>query len=228
MLRFKHLALGISLVIILAVVVLVFSCSPLQPSATPTPSRQSEEPALNQPVNEEPANEQNSTDLSHLINKNPAEVDNSRLPITPTEELHVTGLAPKVETAEYRLVIDGLVDTPLTLTHKALMRYPTVTEIVLLICPGFFADNAEWTGVQVTTLLAEAGIKPEARQVAFYALDGYQRVLSLEEVQREGVFLAHTVNGKILPKEHGYPLRLVVKGMYGGQWVKWVNRIEVM
>jgi sulfoxide reductase catalytic subunit YedY len=41
------------------------------------------------------------------------------------------------------------------------------------------------------------------------------------------MFLAHTVNGQTLPIEHGYPVRLVAKGRYGNEWVKWVERIEV-
>ena len=157
------------------------------------------------------------------------EFDNSNLPITPLEELHTTGVAPEVNIEDYRLVVDGLVETPLSLTYEAILAHPTVTEVVLLICPGFFTDNAEWTGVPVTTLLAEAGIKPEASKVTFHALGTeYQVVLPLDLVQHDGVFLAHTVNGQVLPSEHGYPLRLVVKGNYGYDWVKWVTRIEVV
>jgi len=157
------------------------------------------------------------------------EFDNSKLPITPLEELHTTGVAPEVNIEDYRLVVDGLVDTSLSLTYEAILAYPVVTEVVLLICPGFFTDNAEWAGVPVTTLLAEAGIKPEASKVTFHALGAeYQVVLPLDLVQQDGVFLAHTVNGQILPAEHGYPLRLVVRGNYGYDWVKWVTRIEVV
>jgi len=167
-------------------------------------------------------------EIADLIVSNPAEVDNSKLPITPVEELHITGFAPEVDIADYHLTVDGLVKSPFSLTYDAIMEYPTVSEVVLLICPDYFADNAEWTGVPLTTLLSKADIKDPASQVVFYALDGYKRVFSVEEVQRDGVFLAHTVNGQILPKEHGYPLRLVVKGRYGGEWVKWVEHIEVI
>jgi DMSO/TMAO reductase YedYZ molybdopterin-dependent catalytic subunit len=154
--------------------------------------------------------------------------DNSSLPITPVEELHITGAAPEVNIEDYRLVVDGFVETPLSLTYEAILAYPTVTEVVLLVCPGFFTDNAEWTGVPVTTLLAEAGIGPKANEVTFHALGSeYKVVLSLDVVQQEGVFLAHAVNGQALPAEHGYPLRLVVRGNYGYDWIKWVKRIEI-
>ena len=168
-----------------------------------------------------------TVDLSYLINSNPAEVDNSDLPITPTDEIHVTGTPQNVDIAEYRLTVDGLVETPLALTYEDILSYPTITEVLLLICPGTFADNAEWTGVPVSTLLAGAGLKPEASEVAFHALDGYRVVLPLENVQRDGVFLAHTVNGEVLPKIHGYPVRLVLRGIYGGDWVKWVTRLQI-
>ena len=214
--RRKQLSLGISLLIVLSILLFTFSCS--QPSTTSSPD---------QAVTDDQLTKEQPTDLYDVITSDPAKVDNSKLPITPLEGLNVTGHAPEVNIKKYSLTIDGLVDTPLTLTYEALIQYPTVTEVVLLICPGVFADNAEWTGVEVATLLTEAGIKSQASQVTFYALDGYNRSLSLEEAQREGVFLAYTVNGQILPKEHGYPLRLVVEGQSGSRWVKWVERIEV-
>jgi len=154
--------------------------------------------------------------------------DNSNLPITPVEELHITGAAPEVNIEDYKLVVEGLVETPLYLTYDAILDYPSVTEVVLLVCPGFFTDNAEWTGVTMTTLLAEAGIRPEAKEVTLYALGSeYKVVLPLDVVQQDGVFLAHTVNGQVLPAKHGYPLRLVVRGNYGYDWIKWVSCIEI-
>jgi len=154
--------------------------------------------------------------------------DNSNLPITPVEELHITGAAPEVNIEDYRLIVDGLVETTVSLTYEAILGYPTVTEVVLLVCPGFFTDNAEWTGVPVTTILAEAGIRPEASEVTFHALGSeYKVVLPLNVVQQDGVFLAHMVNGQVLPARHGYPLRLVVRGNYGYDWIKWVERIEI-
>jgi sulfoxide reductase catalytic subunit YedY len=99
--------------------------------------------------------------------------------------------------------------------------------LVLLICQGVFVDNAEWTGVPMRTLLAEAGVKPGANLVYFYALDGYQKFFSLNEFENDDIFLAYNVNGQVLPKAHGFPLRLVAKGVYGNTWVKWVNHIEV-
>ena len=226
MFRIRTIHLRASPTAILVMVLLLFSCSPLPFSlnhSAPGPI----EPTPTSTGVEEPPVSQRHDDLLHLVGSDPASVDNSRLSVTPVGELHVTGSAPDVDISNYRLAVDGLVDTPLTLTYEALMTCPAVTDVVLLICPGVFADNAEWTGVPVATLLAEAGLKPGAGRVTFYALDGYRQTLSLEEVQRQGVFLAHTVDGQILPRDHGYPLRLVLKGKDGGSWLKWVTRVEV-
>jgi DMSO/TMAO reductase YedYZ molybdopterin-dependent catalytic subunit len=189
-----------------------------QEQIEPSVSQPSEEPKMDVP-----------TQLSQVILSDPAKIDNSRLPITSVEQLNLTGVAPDVNIEQYRLVIDGLVETPLSLTYEEILACPSVTEVVLLICPGFFADNAEWTGVPVTALLEKAGIKPEAKTVVFQDISGsYRRELPLEDITGNGsIFLAHTVDGQTLPLEHGYPLRLVAKGKYGSYWVKWVERIEV-
>jgi len=184
-------------------------------------------PAIGKVVPDQPEITIPSPEIDRLSILDPSLVDNSDFPITPTDKLHPTGKTPEINITEYRLIIDGLVENPLSLTYEAIMKYPTVTEVVLLICPDTFTNNAEWTGIPVTTLLAEAGLKAEAKEVAFYAVDGYKQELHLDTVQQEGVFLAHTVNGELLPAEHGYPLRLVVKGEYGLYWVKWLERIEV-
>jgi DMSO/TMAO reductase YedYZ molybdopterin-dependent catalytic subunit len=211
--------------------VLTVSCRPvvgigLSPSESAGGQEQIK-PSASQPTEE--AEMQVPTQLSQVTLSDPAEVDNSRLPITSVEELNLTGVAPDVNIEQYRLVIDGLVETPLSLTYEEILAYPSVTEVVLLICPGFFADNVEWTGVPVTALLEEAGIKPEAKTVAFQDIAGsYRKELPLEDITgNDSIFLAHTVDGQALPLEHGYPLRLVAKGKYGSYWVKWVERIEV-
>ncbi len=162
-----------------------------------------------------------------IINQHPSEVDNTLLPITPIEELNRTGRPVEVDIEEYRLVIDGLVERPLSLTYQEILSRPQVSEVVLLICPGVFWDNAEWTGTPLAPLLEEAGLQEGAKKVRFHALDGYQSSLSLEEALAEGVFLAYQVNGETLPSEHGFPLRLVARHQFGGRWVKWLERIEV-
>ncbi len=162
-----------------------------------------------------------------IIYMHPSEVDNTLLPITPIGDLDLTGRPVEVDIDDYRLVIDGLVERPLSLTYQEILSRPQISEVVLLICPGVFWDNAQWTGTPLAPLLGEAGLQEGAKKVKFHALDGYQKSLTLEEALADGVFLAYQVNGETLPLEHGFPLRLVARHQFGGTWVKWLERIEV-
>jgi DMSO/TMAO reductase YedYZ molybdopterin-dependent catalytic subunit len=157
----------------------------------------------------------------------PSPTDDYQMPVTAIEDLGITGYAPEVDIEEYRLIVDGLVESPLTLSYSDIMEYPAVSQFVYLVCPDAFVDYAEWTGVPMSTLLIKVGVKPEANQVTFTSLDGFERMLPIGDVLKDGVFLAYKVNGQVLPPEHGYPLRLVVKDKDGGNWIKWVDHIEV-
>jgi DMSO/TMAO reductase YedYZ molybdopterin-dependent catalytic subunit len=222
----KSSLFGTWLAITSIILVLLVSCSRVSPSPNiqsspgsveiiPSPTTTQRTPNLTYP------------DLNELVDDHPAFVDNSGYPITPIEDLNITGTAIDVDITSYKLIVDGLVDNPLTLNYEEIQQFTPTTKVVLLICPEFFVDNAEWTGVPVKTILTKAGINSEARQVFFYSLDGYPHSLSLQDAQKDGVFLAYKVNGQTLPKEHGYPLRLVIEGVYGGTWVKWLGHIEV-
>jgi DMSO/TMAO reductase YedYZ molybdopterin-dependent catalytic subunit len=129
--------------------------------------------------------------------------------------------------SQYRLTIDGLVDSPLTLTYEAVLQYPAVTENVTLICPGVWGERADWTGVPVSTLLTKAGIQSDAKQVEFSSSDGYTIVLDLADAGKPGMFLAYQRNGQTLTQEEGYPVRLVAESMDGYNWVRWITHIKV-
>lgn len=130
--------------------------------------------------------------------------------------------------SDYILTVDGLVDNPLKLTYESLLQYPIVTKKVRLVCPGIFEEDREWTGVPVSTLLAEAGLKPQASKVIFYAsLDNYMIDLPLILAQQDGVFVAYKVDNEVLSHDDGYPIRLVVEQREGSYWVKWLDHIEV-
>ncbi len=195
---------------------LLLSCQATvsRPPAEPAPAM---EPAISKP----PA------DFTDPGLKNPAVPDNPDQTLTPVENMGVTGVTQHVDITAYRLTVDGLVEKPLSLTYEDILAYPSVTVAAWLVCPDFFADYAKWTGVPVSNILAAAGIKAGASNVTFYAVDGYQIVRPLPDALKEGVFLAYNVNGQVLPAEHGYPLRLVLKDEAGGGWIKWVERIKV-
>jgi DMSO/TMAO reductase YedYZ molybdopterin-dependent catalytic subunit len=101
-----------------------------------------------------------------------------------------------------------------------------VTEAVLLICPGFFSINARWTGVNVKDLMQEAQIKKEAQYVDVNGA-GMSVRIPLKMILQKRIFLAYSVNGVTLPREHGFPLRLVYEDAYGQNWVKYVDEVVV-
>ena len=218
------------LLLVTVLVLVLAACASPAPQAT-EPSQPSAGNAAPLPeptvAAEESLDEETAAYMLSIKEMHPAEVDNSTLPISPVEELHHTGRPQEYDIDAYRLEVEGLVETPLSLSYEDLLSRPQVTETVLLICPGFFWDNAEWTGVPLSLILEEADLSPEAAKVRLVAGDGYAQTLSLEDAMADGVFLAYEVNGETLPTDHGYPIRLVARDLYGSRWVKWLEKIEV-
>ncbi|UCF08652.1 MAG: molybdopterin-dependent oxidoreductase, partial [Thermoplasmata archaeon] len=88
--------------------------------------------------------------------------------------------------------------------------------------------TADWKGVKVSAILDLAEVKDNATEVVFYAADGYSSSLTLDYLMRDDVILAYEMNGEVLPRDHGYPLRLVAPNKYGYKWVKWITHMEVV
>lgn len=150
--------------------------------------------------------------------------------ITPLEDFFVLdlGINPDIDATEWGLEVKGLVDHPLVLTYEDLLSLPSVTQVTTLSCVTGYEATGEWTGVPVKSILEMAGYSESAVSVVFYAADGYTSSLTLEKALQEDTLLAYKMNGVTLPKEHGYPLRLVVPDKLGYKWVKWVIGIELV
>jgi DMSO/TMAO reductase YedYZ molybdopterin-dependent catalytic subunit len=218
---------GLSLVLLVMLVTsLTASCQPVltgsQSETNITAAPEPVSPA--EPILREPQPDTNVTAAPEPVS--PA-TQNYTPQLTPIDKLHITGVAQDVDISKYRLTISGLVEKPLSLTYQDILEYPSVTEVGIINCPDYFVDVAEFTGVPLNTILAEAGLTSGASQVTFYAIDGYKQTLSLEDVNQYDVFLAYKVNGQTLPPEHGYPLRVVNAGSIGATWVKWLESIKV-
>ncbi len=117
-------------------------------------------------------------------------------------------------------------ERPLSLTYDQFLNYPSLTETVLLICPGFFANNGRWTGVGFSGLLKEARIKQGAKYVDIKGAGKVVRI-PLQDLGEKKIFLAYRVNAETLPQKHGFPLRLVLEDAHGYDWVKYVDEIVV-
>jgi sulfane dehydrogenase subunit SoxC len=179
-----------------------------------------------------------------------------RYPVTPTG-LHYLLThydIPLVDAAAWRLHVGGRVGRELELTLEEIASRALVRARVTMECAGngrallaprplsqpWLAEavgTAEWGGTPLRLLLEEAGILEDAVEVLFTGLDrgiegeieqSYERSLPLAEALREDVLLAFEINGRPLPPQHGFPLRLVVPGWYGMANVKWLARITVL
>ncbi|MBD3793395.1 MAG: sulfite dehydrogenase [Campylobacterales bacterium] len=157
----------------------------------------------------------------------------------------VHGGVAHVDPKGYRLMIHGLLEKPLVLTLNELKRYPSVTRIHFIECPANggpewrgpqfnsvqFAkgmmSQAEWTGVLIKDLIADLGLKPDARWMLAEGCDNSEmgRTVPVEKVLDDAM-LVWAQNGEALRPEQGYPVRLLVPGWEGNLNVKWVKRLE--
>ncbi len=156
--------------------------------------------------------------------------------ITPNDQFYITTYSskvPSISAEKFRVRIDGLVERPYALSMKDLEEMKDVTEFVTLECignpvGGDAISNALWEGVTLKRIIQKAGPKQGIVKVAFFAEDGYSDSIPYLLALSEDVFLAFRMNGESLPAVHGFPLRVIVPGIYGMKHVKWVSRIELV
>jgi len=161
-----------------------------------------------------------------LKDMNPIDIDTRNLEIDPLDQFGTMGPTDvAIDIKAYRLKVTGKVRHPLSLSYDQLLIYPSVTEVVLLICPGFFANNGRWTGVHLKVLLQEAKIQKDAQYIDINGAREKGARIPLKDLDHKRIFLAYRVNGEPLPQKHGFPLRLVFEDAYGSDWVKYVDEI---
>lgn len=137
---------------------------------------------------------------------------------------------PAFNPKAFRLTVGGMVEKPLTMTLEEILRHPSVTETQLYTCvTGWTVPNSRWTGVRLADLLDRVVPHNGADGLTFSSFDGvYTESLTMEQARKSNVLLAYKLNGKPLSRGQGAPLRLVVPGMYGYKFIKWLDRIEVV
>ncbi|MBN0043474.1 molybdopterin-dependent oxidoreductase [Streptomyces actuosus] len=163
--------------------------------------------------------------------------------VTPNASFYRVDTAlvvPKVDVATWRLRLHGKgVRRPVTLSFDDLLRRPAVERDITLTCVsnevgGPYAGNARWLGVFLKDLLAECGVEPPSRggpadQLVARSVDGMTIGTPVEEVMDgRDALLAFGMNGEPLPFAHGFPVRMVVPGLYGFvSACKWIEDIEL-
>ncbi len=146
-----------------------------------------------------------------------------------------TALAvPTIDPAHWSLKITGMVDHPITLTFDELIALPLEESMTTLTCVsnpvgGDLIGNALWLGYPIRKLLARAVPQSGADMVLSRSVDGFTASTPLTALTDErNAILAIGMNGKPLPFEHGYPVRMVVPGLYGYvSATKWVTELTV-
>jgi len=127
----------------------------------------------------------------------------------------------------WRLGIYGQVEHPLVLTLDQISALGRVSITCDVHCvTGWTLLDAEWGGIRLSSLMAHAKVKKDARFVIFEAPEGYTSNIPVQEARKKDVILADTFNGDPLPLAHGAPLRAVVPDLYFWKSVKWVQRIK--
>lgn len=139
------------------------------------------------------------------------------------------GPTPQINTNDWRLTIDGLVDNEITLTWDEFLALPMKEMKTDIHCVTRWSKlDTLWQGVSLDELFAKAGVKPEATHILASSYGGYTTNLPLEDVMNNRAMVAHIFDSKPLAAEHGGPARLFVPHLYFWKSAKWVNRITLL
>jgi DMSO/TMAO reductase YedYZ molybdopterin-dependent catalytic subunit len=167
-------------------------------------------------------------------------------PITSNSDFYIVTknavADPVVDAASWRLVIDGEVNRPVQVDYRTLSGLPSVEVTKTLECISNFTagcsltsfgcdlvSTAVWKGVRLADVLELAGgLKPSAVGLAFLATDEFSAGLPTDIVDDPECLIVYEMNGQPLPREHGFPMRLLVPGRYGMKNPKWLAGIRAM
>jgi DMSO/TMAO reductase YedYZ molybdopterin-dependent catalytic subunit len=139
-----------------------------------------------------------------------------------------------IEGDTWHLPVTGLVETPLMLTLNDLREnYPSRSQYITISCISgrvgtSLIGTTLWEGVSVHDVLADAGLKPEARYLKINSGDGFYETVPLELIDSdERIMFCYNWDGNPLPIEHGFPLRIWIPDRYGMKQPKWITSVEV-
>ncbi|WP_018156171.1 molybdopterin-dependent oxidoreductase [Demetria terragena] len=180
-------------------------------------------------------------DPSNILAKLPEGLEKKIRGITPFRtknsdfyRVDINLTVPTVNENEWTLKIDGDVENPYELTYQDILDMPLIQSDITMTCVsnevgGQYAGAARWMGIPVSDLLERAKPRSGNNQVLSTSVDGYTCSTPLKALQDDrGALLAVGMNGEPLPRDHGYPARLITPGLYGYVGAtKWVTRLTV-
>ena len=156
--------------------------------------------------------------------------------ITPNDRFYVVTknvVDPDVARSVWRLDINGLVERPRTYTFEDLAALPAATQETTLRCISNqvgdgLMSNAVWKGVPMRAVIEAAGAKQGVVEVYLHGVDNYTDTFAIEKAMEPTTLIAYEMNGERIPARHGFPVRVIVPGLFGEKNVKWVTRIELV
>jgi DMSO/TMAO reductase YedYZ molybdopterin-dependent catalytic subunit len=166
------------------------------------------------------------------------DIDGIATLVTPNNNFYRIDSAlsvPRIDVETWSMKITGMVDQEIELTFDDLLAMDPVEEFVTLSCVsnnvgGDLVGNARWLGVSIKKLLDMAGVQPGATQIVGRSVDGWTGGFPTEYLNDPDrvALVAVAMNGEPLPTQHGFPVRLVVAGLYGYvSATKWLKEIEL-
>jgi DMSO/TMAO reductase YedYZ molybdopterin-dependent catalytic subunit len=140
---------------------------------------------------------------------------------------------PVVADQGWRLLVHGAVRRPLAVSLGDLRDMLTVERLITMSCisntiGGPLVGNSLWTGISLADLLRQAAPASGARTLMARGADGYFDTLPLDAARSPDVLVAIGMDGELLPREHGFPARMLVPGHYGFKSVKWLEELVVL
>ncbi|MEI6578350.1 MAG: molybdopterin-dependent oxidoreductase [Eubacteriales bacterium] len=132
-----------------------------------------------------------------------------------------------VDIKAYKLIVNGLVETPASFTYDEVLSNKKYTKVVTLHCVEGWDVKILWEGILLRDIFNNLKVESAANTVIFHSVDGYTTSLPLKTILDKNMILAYKMNGVVLPPESGYPFQLVAEDKLGYKWAKWIERIEL-
>lgn len=169
--------------------------------------------------------------------------------ITPSDlvfERHHSGI-PAIDPTRYKVIVHGLVDRAMTFTLDDLRRFPSVSRVHFIECSGNgrnahrnpkpemtpqmvdgMTSNGEWTGVPLSVILRETGVRDSAKWLLAEGGDSAKLARSIPiEKALDDAMIAYAFNGEPLRPANGYPARLFLPGYEANTCIKWLRRLKL-
>lgn len=132
-----------------------------------------------------------------------------------------------IDKNNYNLEITGLAENTVNYSYEDVLKFQKYKKVVQLNCVEGWSVKILWEGILVKDLIKDLSIKPEAKTIIFYAVDGYSTSFPIEYVLDNDIIMAYKMNDVVLPPERGFPFQLVAEQKWGYKWIKWITKIEI-